>query len=126
MTLNHVYHFRKREGDDINICLCDDCFANKCFVYEMVIEQVQSNYLMFKAYVEHKRGNIDISYHLQEEARQVGQERMSDYALVDRIALNGVNDSEWNVIDELKKHLLSNNFQFKSLDTFEIQHMMRK
>lgn len=121
-------HFSKRTGCAINSCLCHDCFARKCFVYESIIEDIQSQYLIFKAYVEHQRGNVEASYVLQEQDFERSQEAFSSYALPEiEKPFHAVPDHpEFDVIDELRKYLLRNDFKFKGLSSFEMQHMMRK
>ena len=122
MSYNH--HLRKRVGDQINNCLCHQCFAQKCCAYEITIATIQSEYAYFKAYVEHKRGNKEISRALQEEDH-FGI--LSDYARNPMREGNHARneDNDYNIIDELLLYLKSNDFKFKWLDTYELQNMMR-
>lgn len=122
----HRQHLRIRRGDNVSHCLCDDCFAKKCNAYENLIVQVQKDYLFFKAYVEHQRGNIQVSHAQQQEAHRVGRGTYSHYALPGiRNDNNGMPiDSDYDVINELQNYLLANNTKFKDLDTYEIQRMM--
>ena len=102
-------HLRKRDGDNINSCLCNRCFSQKCYAYEITIFKIQTEYAYFKAYVEHQRGNNEKSLALQEEDHYA---EFSEYA---RDAINGVEHEDWDVVKELQKYLLSNNFIIVSL-----------
>lgn len=117
MTQNQ--HFRTREGDAVNSCLCHSCFTAKCFVYESVIQDIQQNYRYFRAHVEHLRGNMQASYALQEEAVAAGQEICSDYASIQ-------GQPDFDVLDELRAYLVSNGFQFRVLSILELQRIMRQ
>ena len=65
--MTHNQHFRKREGEKTNTCLCNICFKQKCHAYEITISQLQSEYALLKAYVEHRRGNVNTAHNLLEE-----------------------------------------------------------
>ena len=118
------HHPRKRNGDKINDFLCSRCFSQKCYAYEIAISDIQNEYAYFKAYVEHKRGNKEVSYILQKEDHYGVY---SDYA---RNAINGgapatIEHEDWDAITELQKYLISNNFKFKCLDTKELLIVVR-
>ena len=114
-------HFRKREGDIVNACLCTVCFTQKCCAYEITISELNNEYGLFKAYVEHRRGNVDIAHILLQE---------DHYGVFTDYALHEINDGapahdDWNVVKELQKYLVANNFKFIDLDTFELQRIMK-
>ena len=111
-------HLREHQG--INNCLCHDCFSKKCSAYEILIDQLNTEYLFFKAYVEHNRGNIVTSLTLQDNARRIGEETFSNYAQ------NAIRvEEDFEKVERLKEFLLANNLQFKTLSAHELQQMMR-
>ena len=117
--MSHNYHLRKR--DKVNTCLCNRCFSQKCYVYEIMISKIQTEYAYFKAFVEHKRRNTELSQILQEEASDNAHGALSDYAYCG--IPTTIEHEDWKVVEELKKYLISNDFKFKYLDTIEIQHI---
>lgn len=120
--MTHEIHLRKRVNDNVNLCICKNCFSLKCLAYEELIFEIQSEYLNFKDDVEMKKGNMVAVESIKETQDQLHNEVLSIYAKRIHFGDSTASD-DFDIVKELKNFLLKNNFRFNDFDSSTYQRL---